>query len=202
LYLTWLADARLYEMLARIDADLAETARKAGCRVCGAVVHSAPFPRKPRGGPSELTADYDRRHSFCCAVEGCRKRRTPPSVRFLGRKVYLGAIVVLATALRHGPTRTRAARLRELLGVDARTLARWRQWWRDAFAESPWWTAMRGHFVPAVPTTALPDSLLRRFTGDSWAPLVALLRFVAPTTTAANGAELFEGRRRPAEDAR
>lgn len=202
MYLTWLADARLYEMLARIDADLAETARKAGCRVCGDVLHSARFPRKPRGGPGELPADYDYRHSFCCAVDGCRKRRTPPSVRFLGRKVYLGAVVVLATVLRHGPTRTRAARLRQLLGVDARTLERWRYWWRRTFAESRWWQAMRGRFAPSVPTSALPGSLLLRFSGDSWAPLVALLRFVAPTTTAADGAGLFEGRRRPAEDAR
>jgi hypothetical protein len=202
LYLTWLADARLYEVLTRIDADLAETTRQAGCRVCGDVRHSARFPRKPRGGPAVLPADYDRRHSFCCAVDDCRKRRTPPSMRFLGRKVYLGAVVVLATALRHGPTRTRAAYLRELLGVDARTLARWRQWWRGTFAESPWWTAMRGRFVPPVPTTALPDSLLQRFAGDGSAPLVALLRFVAPTTTATDGAGLFEGRRRPAEDAR
>ncbi|MBI2218252.1 MAG: hypothetical protein HYU51_13240 [Candidatus Rokubacteria bacterium] len=202
MYLTWLADTRLYEVLARIDADLAETTRQAGCRVCGDVLHSARFPRKPRGGPAGLPAAYDRRHSFCCAIEGCRKRRTPPSVRFLGRKIYLGAVVVLATALRHGPTRTRAAYLRELLGVDARTLARWRQWWRDTFAESRWWTATRGRFVPPVPTTALPDSLVRRFAGDSWEPLVALLRFVVPTTTASNGAALFEGRRRPAEDAR
>ena len=109
MYLTWLADARLYEVLARIDADLAETTRQAGCRLCGDVLHSARFPRKPRGGPAGLPADYDRRHSFCCAGDDCRKRRTPPSVRFLGRKVYLGAVVVLATALRHGPTRTRAA---------------------------------------------------------------------------------------------
>ena len=202
MYLTWLADARLYEVLTRIDTDLAETTRQAGCRVCGAVVHSAPFPRKPRGGPAGLPAEYDRRHSFCCAIEGCRKRRTPPSVRFLGRKVYLGAVVVLATALRHGPTRTRAARLRELLGVDARTLARWRHWWCDTFAESPWWTAMRGRFAPPVPTSGLPDSLVRRFAGDRWEPLVALLRFVAPTTTASDAAAVFEGRRRPAEDAR
>lgn len=202
MYLTWLADARLYEMLVRIDADLAETARQAGCRVCGDVVHSARFPRKPRGGPAALPADYDRRHSFCCAVDGCRARRTPPSVRFLGRKVYLGAVVVLATVLRHGPTRTRAARLRELLGVDARTLARWRQWWHGTFAETPWWTAMRGRFAPPVVTAALPGSLLLRFAGDGAAPLVALLRFVAPTTTATDGAGLFEGRRRPAEDAR
>ncbi len=202
MYLTWLADARLYEVLARIDADLAETARKAGCRVCGDVLHSARFPRKPRGGPGELPADYDRRHSFCCAVDGCRTRRTPASVRFLGRTVYLGAVVVLATALRHGLTRTRAARLRQLLGVDARTLERWRHWWRGTFAESPWWQAMRGRFAPPVPTAALPSSLLLRFPGDSWEPLVALLRFVAPTTTASDGAGLCEGRRRPAEDAR
>ncbi len=202
MYLTWLADARLYEILTRIDEDLAETARQAGCRVCGDVLHRARFPRKPRGGPAALPADYDRRHSFCCAGEGCRKRRTPPSVRFLGRRVYLGAVVVLATALRHGPTRTRATYLRELLGVDARTLARWRQWWRRTFAESPWWMAMRGRFAPPVPGPALPDSLLRRFAGDSWEPLVALLRFVAPTTTASNTPAVFEGRRRPAEDAR
>jgi hypothetical protein len=202
LSLTWLADARLYDVLTRIDADLAETARRAGCRLCGAVVHRAAFPRKPRGGPAALAADYDRRHSFCCAVDGCRARRTPPSVRFLGRRVYLGAVVVLATALRHGPTRTRVTRLRELLGVDARTLARWRQWWRETFAASPWWTAMRGRFVPPVPTTALPEALLQRFAGESWQPLVALLQFVAPTTTACHGATLIEGRCRPAEDAR
>lgn len=202
MYMTWLADTRLYEMLARIDADLAETARPAGCRVCGGVLHSARFPRKPRGGPAEVPADYDRRHSFCCAVDGCRARRTPPSVRFLGRKVYLGAVVVLATALRHGPTRTRAAYLRELLGVDARTLARWRQWWHRTFAESPWWKAMRGRLAPPVPPSALPDALVRRFPGERWEPLVALLRFVAPTTTASDGARLVAGRRRPAEDAR
>jgi hypothetical protein len=95
-------------------------------------------------------------------------------VRFLGRKVYLGAVVVLATTLRHGPTRTRAARLRELFGIDARTLARWRQWWRDTFAASPWWTAI-GPFVPPVPTP--PYRISRTtFAGDSWEPIVALLR--------------------------
>ncbi|HVQ78267.1 MAG TPA: hypothetical protein VMT79_22310 [Candidatus Binatia bacterium] len=29
--------------------------------------------------------------------------------------------------------------------------------------------------------------------GDSWKPLVALLRFVAPTNTASTGAAVFEG---------
>jgi hypothetical protein len=202
LSLTWLADARLYEGLTRIDAHLAETTRQAGGRVCGEGLHRARVPRTPRGGPAVLPADDDRRHSFCCAVDDCRKRRTPPAGRLLGRTVSLGAVVVLATALRHGPTRPRAAYLRELLGVDARTRARGRPWWRGPLAESPWWTARRGRCGPPVPTTAWPDSLLRRFAGDGSAPLVALLRFGAPTTTATDGAGLFEGRRRPAEDAR
>jgi hypothetical protein len=147
---------------------------------------------------AELPAGYDRRHSFCCAVEGCRTRRTPPSVRFLGRKVYLAAVVVLATALRHGPTPTRAARLRELFGVDTRTLARWRQWWRHTVPESPWWRAMRGRFVPPVSASALPRSLLDRFAGPGAGPLVALLQCLAAS---AGGATLCEGQRRPAEDA-
>jgi hypothetical protein len=198
LYLTWLADASLYATLAQIDADLAATARQAGCRLCGGVVHSASFPRKPRGGLDPLPAGYDRRHSFCCAADGCRTRRTPPSVRFLGRKVYLGAVVVLAAVLRHGLTGPRVARLRRLLGVDARTLERWRHWWRHTFAASPWWRAMRGRFVPPVLASALPGSLLERFAGAGTAPLVKLLECLASSI---GGATLGEGRRRPAEDA-
>jgi hypothetical protein len=37
LYLTWLADASLHDVLTRIDANLAGTARQAGCRACGGV---------------------------------------------------------------------------------------------------------------------------------------------------------------------
>jgi hypothetical protein len=40
------------------------------------------------------------RFSFCCDRDGCRNRATPPSVRFLGRKVYLGAVVMLISASR------------------------------------------------------------------------------------------------------
>ncbi len=61
---------------------------------------------------------------------------------------------------------------------------------------------MRGRVAPPVPAATLPGSLLERFPGDGSAPLVGLLRFVAPLTTSSDGAGLFEGRRRPAEDAR
>ena len=52
---------------------------------------------------------------------------------------------------------------------------------------------MRGHFAPPVPASTLPGSLLQRFAGEGPAPLVALLRFVAPTTTTSDGAALIEG---------
>jgi hypothetical protein len=64
LYQALLADASLPCLLLQIDLDLAAEARTAGCRVCGATLHSATFPRKVRGGPWRLGDDHDRRLSF------------------------------------------------------------------------------------------------------------------------------------------
>jgi hypothetical protein len=113
-----LGDGTFYHALARIDDELAEATRCAGCRKCEGRVHSARYPRKPRGGPADLPPGYDRRASFCCAVDGCRARATPPSVRFLGRRVYLGAVVVLASAMQQGVNAFRARRLKELFGAS------------------------------------------------------------------------------------
>lgn len=178
----------LFELLFAIDQDLAANARAAGCPACGGRLHSARYPRKPRGGPADLGPEYDWRFSFCCAAEGCRRRATPPSVRFLGRRVYLGAVVVLVTALQAGITPLRAQRLHELLGVTVRTLTRWRSWWRTTFVATAFWRAVRGRFMPSVTVETLPASLLERFRGpDQRSRLVHLLRFVCPLTTASVG---------------
>jgi len=100
LYTTVLADATLFEALLKIDRELADAAQAGGCLICGGRLDHADSPRKPRGGPANLGSEYDRRTSFCCA--DCRKRLTPMSVRFLGRKVYLGVVVLLACVLRQG----------------------------------------------------------------------------------------------------
>jgi len=94
-------DSRFYQFLFRIDQDIAAQVRAGGC-CCGGILHSARYPRKPRGIRTKMDESYTSRLSFCCAREGCRRRSTPPSVRFLGRKVYLGAVVILVTALEHG----------------------------------------------------------------------------------------------------
>ena len=178
-----LRDASLYEQLLAFDHDLAAEARAAGCAFCTGILHSARYPRKPRGGPDDLGPDYATRLSFCCAADGCRRRTTPPSVRYLGRRVYLGAVVVLVTAMSGGITATRAARLREWLGVSVRTLQRWRAWWRETFVTSAFWRGARGRFMPPVATDALPASLLEQFGGDERTRLSHALAFLAPLTT-------------------
>ena len=185
-----LSDPTLYQLLLEFDHDMAAQIRVAGCS-CGGALHSANYPRKPRGAPGGLGPDFNRRLSLCCAQEGCRRRTTPASVRFLGRRVYLGAVVVLATAMTGGITAKRAEKLRELVGVSLRTLRRWRAWWRGAFAESSFWKAARGRFSPPVETGALPSSLLERFSGpDERERLIRMLAFLGPltTTSAAAGA--------------
>jgi hypothetical protein len=94
--------------------------------------------------------EYRCRFSFCCDRDGCRKRMTPPSVRFLGRKVYLGAVVILISAMRQGPTPRRVHVLSTLFGVDRATVARWQAFWRDYIPQTPFWKLARGRVVPVV----------------------------------------------------
>lgn len=182
MYTTLLSDAPLFEALLAIDGELAETARAGACLLCGGRLDHADYPRKPRGGPASLGPAYDRRLSFCCAA--CRKRLTPVSVRFLGRKVYLGVVVLIACVLRQGPTPWRVARLRDALGVSADTLRRWHHWWRDAFVRTPFWQAVRARFARPVSEGDLPSTLVLRFTGDALAQVLATLRFLSPVTSA------------------
>ena len=140
------------------------------------------YARKPRGRPCRLGPEHDQRFSFCCAVDGCRSRATPPSLRFLGRKVYVATVVVLIAILRDGVSDARLERLSEVVSVDRRTIARWRRWWRDAFPATPFWRAARAAFMPPPDGTRLPAALIDRFGGDAQDRLVALLRFLGPVT--------------------
>jgi hypothetical protein len=184
-YQSVLTDVRLFELLLRVDQDLAHATQAEGCRWCGGRLDRADYARKPRGVPPGLGSEHGVRLSLCCAADGCRRRTTPASARFLGRRVYVGAAIVGITALRPGARRAEARALRAWLGVSTRTLARWRRWWRDVFAASAFWRSARGQLRAPVPIRALPGALLRRFTGDLQAQLIAGLRFLAPITTAA-----------------
>jgi len=180
----FLTDAKFYQLLTRIDESIAEDVRAGGC-ACGGVLHSARYPRKPRGLRAALDEAYERRLSLCCARDGCRRRHTPPSVRFLGRKVYLGVMVVLVTALHHGLSEPRRRRLIEHLDVPAQTLWRWRRWWREQFLASRCWQALAGQLIPPIAGERLPGSLLERLTARTLSErLVELLMLISPVTTA------------------
>ena len=178
-----LADARFWQFLHRLDEDLAATAGAARCPHCGGTLHRGDYPRKPRGvGRALLGSAYARRHSFCCSRDGCRRRITPPSVRFLGRRVFLGALVVLVSALAQGLTGKRRAALAQQIGAGAQTLARWRRWWRDTLPATAFWRSVRDRFLPPLAPAELPQGLLARFAagGSTIERLAHALHFLAP----------------------
>jgi hypothetical protein len=97
-------EASFYEMLERIDKDLAQAAREARCE-CGGRLDSARYPRKPRGGPPHLGPGYDWRFSFCCAlrvVGGDRRRH-----RFVTWSARPCCVLVLVIAMERESPQTR-----------------------------------------------------------------------------------------------
>lgn len=178
MYQSLLGNASFFELLREIDLDLAGEARSAGCR-CGGALHAARYPRKPRGGPAGLGREHSLRESFCCSQEGCRRRTTPPSVRFLGRKVFFSVVILLVPILRDGLTPERFRRLEKELPVSRRTVRRWRQWWCEVFMSTPGGHRARAE-IPGLEIRRLPASLLEAFSGSGLETVVHGLRWLAP----------------------
>lgn len=177
--------ASFWSFLLAVDEDLAKTVRNRGCP-CGGRLHSADYLRKPRGFPVRLTQLQCFRLSFCCDRDGCRKRATPPSTRFLGRKVYAGVIVILISAMRQGPTPRRVRELSERFGADLTTITRWQTFWREHFPQTPFWKIARADFITIGEILSLPYSLVDAFLRhhpprEGW---MLLLRFLSPITVA------------------
>ena len=105
-------------------------------------------------------------------------------MRFLGRKVYLAAIVILVSAMRQGPTPRRVSELSKRFGADESTITRWQTFWREHFPQTPFWKVARAGFVTLGEIVSLPyslvDTFLRRHPPcDGW---TLLLRFLSPIT--------------------
>ncbi len=183
-----LQSPNFFRLLLRIDEALASQTQAAGCS-CGGVLHRANYPRKPRACLSEVRGDFESHFSFCCNL--CRRRTTSMSVRFLGRRVYLGLAVVLGSA-RHAGQNPAAARLSGTLNVPLLTLRRWRHWWQAQFPQTSLWQAACARFMPPVGSDLFPASLLERFSGSAEESLMRLLVFLSPLTV--RPIDLPEGR--------
>ncbi|MGO9834709.1 MAG: hypothetical protein ACLP1X_10865 [Polyangiaceae bacterium] len=171
-----------FEGLTAVDDAIVKRAAEEPCRDCGGPLYRGDYPRKPRGGAMAGAAEgFDRRFSLCCGREGCRHRTTPPSVRFLGRRVYIGAVVIMASAVL---LTTRAVRaVVAATGVPARTTRRWRRWWRGPFTKSAPFVDLSARLVPPPERSQLPVSLLERLAGEPADRVARLLTWLAPLTT-------------------
>lgn len=170
-------ESAFFSSLIDSDERLAAAVRQRGCP-CGGRLDRADYPRKPRGIPAAWDDAFNRRISFCCAREGCRRRCTPPSVRFFGRRVYVAAVILAVCGLW---TTARGAK------VPRNTARRWRRYFRTSFVGSSFWQAARGRLIPPIDSTSLVASLLGRFGGDRATALRNALRFICPVTSESAG---------------
>ena len=189
MYADLVGEASFWLELREIDRQLQRRTIAAGCLLCGGPLHVADYPRKPRGIPVDAEEAFSTRFSTCCGH--CRRRCTPPSVRFLGRRVYAAAIVVLAT-------------MRVLVCEAApRTLVRWSGWWTEQLPTMELWRQLCGRLVPAVQVERLPASLLERYEGRPGAQsrrgLIALLRSLGALTTQTAERAIDDGSARPSQ---
>jgi hypothetical protein len=183
-----------FERLTEADATITAKVAATACSRCGGPLHVGNYVRKPRGGLIAMAGEeFAIRFSLCCGREGCRRRTTPPSVRFLGRRVYLGVVVVVASAIAIAVIAGAAGR--RTTGVPARTLRRWARWWRGSFPETAVFVVLSARLVPAVPRERLPASLLERIPGATAERVRRMLTWLAPLTTAStpDGARFVRG---------
>lgn len=174
MYADVLRDPAFFRFLLRIDEEFAVEARRGGCRHCGGPLHVADFPRKPRGCPPAVVEEYSWRFSFTCGR--CDARTTSRSVRFLGRRVYVAVVLMVAS-----PRGRTTRQLSDQLNVAMRTLERWRRWWREEFLRTPLWQAARSRFMPPLVSAQLPLALLDRFEAECPNDRLAqALRFLSP----------------------
>lgn len=164
------------------DAEIAEVVRQARCSRCRGPLHRSDYSRKPRGGLVAVAGEtQSRRISFCC--DECRARSTPPSLRFLGRRVYLEACVIVASIVSmrlRGRGEARAVRM--ATGVPARTVARWRSWWTAGFRETGVFVELASRFV-GLAASQLPRAIFEGISGSVDDRLERMARWVAPLTT-------------------
>jgi hypothetical protein len=171
-----------FEGLTRIDAMIVGQVAEEPCRYCGGPLYRGDYPRKPRGGLLASAAEaFGRRFSLCCGRDGCRHRVTPPSVRFLGRRIYVGAVVIFVSAV--ALALVTASAVVRTTGVPARTTRRWLRWWRGPFTASAPFVDLSARLVPAPDRRQLPTSILERLDGDDAARLSKLATWLAPITT-------------------
>jgi hypothetical protein len=182
----FLFSAIFHLFLCAIDQEVIDKLTKQGCQYCKSKLHQANYPRSPSGIPAQFRDHYNERFSLCCAV--CRKRTTPPSVRFFGRRWFPAPIFILISMLQCGINERRLAQIKKHFGitVSESTWKRWRRWWREEFMTTKFWQQEKGmiRIEPTEKTNQLiPRALFNAFKKDLFTERIKwLLHFLSPLT--------------------
>ena len=171
-----------FMLLEQLDEGMTRRVAAEGCPKCDGPLHRGDYERKPRGGLIAPAGEaFVMRFSLCCGREGCRKRAMPPSLRFLGRRVYLGVVVIVASLVAQALATAGASR--RATGVPPRTTQRWLGWWRGPFLCTEVFVAVRARLV-GLEIGALPASIVDRLPGACAPRMRTMLELLAPLTTA------------------
>ncbi len=170
-----------FRLLVQFDEGITLRVAAEGCPWCDGPLHRGDYARKPRGALIAPAGEaFVVRFSLCCGREGCRRRAMPPSLRFLGRRVYLGAVVLVASVF--AQVLGTVGSIRRETGVPARTTKRWLGWWRGPFLSTAVLVAVQARLV-GVDAKELPASIVAKLTGTWEERVRVVLEFFAPLTT-------------------
>lgn len=160
-----LPDDAFFKTLRECDHDLFLVTKNTPCPHCDGKLDTANYPRKPRGAGEFETIRY----SLCCRNDGCRHRLTPPSLRFLGQKVYSAWVVILYEFLQELGLSGKIAR---------QTLARWHNFWGHRLArDHPFMRRARSILPPKFLSNCLPSAILEVFNFRNRANWIPILKF-------------------------
>lgn len=180
----FLFKSSFHAYLIKIDLELANICAEKDCVYCGGKLHQADYPRSPMGMPQSFRDQYSQRISFCCS--NCRKRTTPPSVRFFGRRWYPAPIFTFISIMTCGINKRRIALIEKHFGIVMRetTWRRWRKWWHDEFVVTKFWQAAKGQISPIDEITQgpFPRGIFNLYAGNIEQKILLFLPFVSPLT--------------------
>ena len=188
MYHPLLTDARFHNSLFDLDRLIAGQVKQEQCPLCHGNLNQSHFPRQPRGVPEGTVADYHIRFSLCCSTDGCRKRFTPPSMRFLSRKIYSSVVILVIFMLKPETDESRIEAINRLLGItlSVETLRRWRHFWTQDVPQTHTWKRLA---LSQIQAQSLPMSLLALFKSSGEQALIMGLKLILPLST---GVHLFD----------
>lgn len=178
----FLSNTKFHQFLILLDDNLADEIRQNGCLHCEDELNSSDYPRSPFGVSTAFREFYRSRRSFCC--RRCRRRTTPPSVRFFNQRWYCAPFFILISALMSKSRKRQLKALQKHLGltVNKRTLLRWRIWWQTYFPTTPFWKQMKALTPHQVINGPFPWSILNTYSGQLKEKIIQLLRFLTLIT--------------------